>query len=302
MGLPHHSIFGPRSKGPEVRLVQRRLDHLGYASVKATGYFGLVIQRAVKEFQRTHHLRGDGVVGPRTERALRAVRERGTVSSASPALEAAPPRTYRVVGDCSAVSCELDDAGADKSLAPAHRLQAGQVTRTLPPHQTPLRYRVKRGDTMASIARRFHTAWTKLAAVNHLGHPAQLRAGSLITIRAASPRWVHAVWTLSRRVIATALHCRGLPYVGRRESARIRLLGSGPIRAVRKRDSHCPHHLGAISCRPPCAPVPTGAGRLGRLSDLCFWCIACWHLHRCRCSAGTAASLHRVSRSTIRFG
>ena len=94
MGLQHQSIFGPGSKGPEVRLVQRRLDHLGYASVKATGYFGLVIQRAVKEFQRTHHLRGDGVVGPRTERALRAVRERGTVSSASPALEAAPPRTY----------------------------------------------------------------------------------------------------------------------------------------------------------------------------------------------------------------
>ncbi len=103
-----------------------------------------------------------------------------------------------------------------------HQPSAGQIILLVPSHRTKhiisLRYRVKRGDTLVSIARRFHTTWPKLAALNHLGHPDQLRAGSFITIRAASPRWAHTAWRLSHRVIATVLRYRGVPYVWGGES------------------------------------------------------------------------------------
>jgi peptidoglycan hydrolase-like protein with peptidoglycan-binding domain len=52
------------SRGPSVRLLQRRLD------IAADGVFGPGTSRAVKRFQRSHGLPADGIVGPATWRAL----------------------------------------------------------------------------------------------------------------------------------------------------------------------------------------------------------------------------------------
>lgn len=58
------------SKGPRVRWVQRRLRAKGYTSVKVTGYFNKHTRSRVMRFQRKHHLKPDGIVGPKTWRAL----------------------------------------------------------------------------------------------------------------------------------------------------------------------------------------------------------------------------------------
>lgn len=63
------------SKGARVKTLQRRLRALGFKSVRVSGYFNLATRSAVKRFQKKHHLKSDGIVGPATTRALkRAVR------------------------------------------------------------------------------------------------------------------------------------------------------------------------------------------------------------------------------------
>lgn len=52
--------------GPAVRRLQRRLRAHGFASVRVTGFFGIATARAVRRFQRKHHLTIDGVAGPQT--------------------------------------------------------------------------------------------------------------------------------------------------------------------------------------------------------------------------------------------
>lgn len=53
------------SRGRAVRLLQRRLDRLGH-KLPVNGIFDRHVEDTVKEFQRTHHLTVDGIVGPAT--------------------------------------------------------------------------------------------------------------------------------------------------------------------------------------------------------------------------------------------
>ncbi len=50
--------------------IQRALRKAGYYTGSIDGIFGLLTERAVKDFQRDHGLQVDGVVGPITRRAL----------------------------------------------------------------------------------------------------------------------------------------------------------------------------------------------------------------------------------------
>ena len=52
-----------------VRAMQLALARLGYP-LKGTGYFGGATETAVTDFQETHHLEVDGIVGPETARAI----------------------------------------------------------------------------------------------------------------------------------------------------------------------------------------------------------------------------------------
>lgn len=58
------------ASGPKVLALQRRLDELGYWIGTADGNYGMVTQQAVYALQKAAGLGRDGVVGPKTQRAL----------------------------------------------------------------------------------------------------------------------------------------------------------------------------------------------------------------------------------------
>jgi peptidoglycan hydrolase-like protein with peptidoglycan-binding domain len=58
------------AKGDEILALQRRLTELGYWNGRADGKFGSTTQQAVFAVQKTAGLQRDGVVGPKTQKAL----------------------------------------------------------------------------------------------------------------------------------------------------------------------------------------------------------------------------------------
>ena len=71
------------SRGADVRVLQQLLIEQHYG-VGATGVFDRVTLRAVKGFQRSHHLTVDGKVGPQTVRALRGAHAAMYTTPATP--------------------------------------------------------------------------------------------------------------------------------------------------------------------------------------------------------------------------
>ena len=65
------SLTSPQMLGDDVRLLQQRLQALGYDEVgPADGIFGRLTDAAVRHFQRDHQLLADGIVGPVTWAAV----------------------------------------------------------------------------------------------------------------------------------------------------------------------------------------------------------------------------------------
>jgi hypothetical protein len=58
------------SQGPAVQVLQSKLTALGYNTKGIDGNFGPNTENAVRSFQKTHHLKADGVVGSSTKKAL----------------------------------------------------------------------------------------------------------------------------------------------------------------------------------------------------------------------------------------
>lgn len=69
--LAGHSTIDKGDTGPAVRFVQQLLGRFG-SSIEADGVFGPLTENAVERFQRSHGLRGDGVVGDATLKKLLA--------------------------------------------------------------------------------------------------------------------------------------------------------------------------------------------------------------------------------------
>jgi spore germination protein YaaH len=53
--------------GPEVSSLQQKLKQLGYFQAFATGYYGPLTERAVRELQKDYGLLTDGIAGPQTK-------------------------------------------------------------------------------------------------------------------------------------------------------------------------------------------------------------------------------------------
>jgi hypothetical protein len=64
-------VLKPGDTGPQVRLLQRALAHLGFSPGTIDGQYGPSTTAAVTSFQKAHGLTADGVCGPKTIAALK---------------------------------------------------------------------------------------------------------------------------------------------------------------------------------------------------------------------------------------
>ena len=77
----HARASSAATRGPKVLALQRRLSELGYWLGEPDGTFGSLTQQAVYALQKSAGIGRDGVVGPKTKRALeQGVRPRVTLS------------------------------------------------------------------------------------------------------------------------------------------------------------------------------------------------------------------------------
>jgi hypothetical protein len=67
---PLYRLTSPFMSGNTVRAIQRALDNAGCDPGPLDGQFGPQTEAAVIRFQHSHELSTDGIVGPRTARAL----------------------------------------------------------------------------------------------------------------------------------------------------------------------------------------------------------------------------------------
>jgi peptidoglycan hydrolase-like protein with peptidoglycan-binding domain len=58
------------SRGSEVKGIQQSLANLGYLNGKVDGIFGEQTKASVINFQKSNSLDADGIVGPKTRKAL----------------------------------------------------------------------------------------------------------------------------------------------------------------------------------------------------------------------------------------
>jgi hypothetical protein len=67
----------PGDQGAAVKVLQRALAHLGYSPGRIDGQYGPATVDAVKSFQRAGGLTADGILGPKTLRALASALKTG---------------------------------------------------------------------------------------------------------------------------------------------------------------------------------------------------------------------------------
>jgi hypothetical protein len=68
---PPGTTLTPGSNGPQVKRLQRALARLGYSPGSVDGSYGPSTENALKRFQQANGLQTDGVLGPKTLKALK---------------------------------------------------------------------------------------------------------------------------------------------------------------------------------------------------------------------------------------
>ncbi|MCY0878680.1 MAG: LysM peptidoglycan-binding domain-containing protein [Firmicutes bacterium] len=253
--------YAPGASGSAVRLLQTELDELGY-HIPVTGYFGSITEAAVANFESAHRLPVNGVVNATVEAALTSALEETahhTVRAADTAKPSGVVR-YRIQAgetlDSIAAAFHTTVATLVElnHLSTPNLLHVGQwlwvpdgsaASAGATPKPSVTRYRVQPGDTIDSIAAKFHVSWTALITANHLADPNDLKVGEVLVIPGAVPSdkvtaktasanlpMASTRTTLGEAIVATALKYLGVPYVWGAENPAVGFDCSGLVQYV----------------------------------------------------------------------
>ena len=126
--LPTDVVLQEGSSGPNVRILQSKLEQVGYGSYLGAagidGIFGPLTRDAVEQFQTTNNIAIDGIVGPETWTALQVALlddELGVEEQLEPGVGPLPKITGEKI--MNLMFCALDAAIAE--LAQGHVLGVG---------------------------------------------------------------------------------------------------------------------------------------------------------------------------------
>jgi N-acetylmuramoyl-L-alanine amidase len=123
-------VPGHLLRGEDVVALQERLNTLGFAAGRVDGRFGPDTERAVRAFQRSYGLPGDGSVGPETLRAFQDLRR--SVSGGSANVLRERERVRRSGHNLSGRTVVLDPGhGGANAGATAHGLVESELVMDL---------------------------------------------------------------------------------------------------------------------------------------------------------------------------
>ena len=168
--LPSQRTLALGSWGEDVFWLQRKLMDLGFMD-EATGRYGKVTQKAIKELQRAHGLKADGIAGPQTFSLLVETESFSyyTVQKGDSLYSIA--KQYNI---------PMEDLVNLNTLTATH-LQIGQRLK-VPRQPTPVTYIVVSGDNLHTIARTFKVTVGEIVALNSIDNAALIKPGQELII------------------------------------------------------------------------------------------------------------------------
>ncbi|HEY9062086.1 MAG TPA: peptidoglycan-binding domain-containing protein [Pseudobacteroides sp.] len=108
------------SKGTAVTTLQNNLRQAGYFNLKSTGYFGSVTQSSVLKLQKKYGLKADGIVGPKTYKAINDAlsRDGAAMTSSKPTEKVAASATNNLT------VMKTSDFTSDSETKPAPKISS----------------------------------------------------------------------------------------------------------------------------------------------------------------------------------
>ena len=174
-----HRTLQRGMKGKDVRELQENLVMLG-EPIMIDGIFGPSTKRAVVKFQRKAGLPVDGVVGSETWSELKksVSFDEYTVRKGDSLYEIARDFDIpiKVIRNANNLENTVIHPG-DELIIPKTGMGGGLDT----DFYNIISYRIKRGDTLETLAQRYHTTVHRIKAVNNLNSN-RLRAGQKIKV------------------------------------------------------------------------------------------------------------------------
>jgi protein-glutamine gamma-glutamyltransferase len=114
------------SRGDAVRVVQQALSDLGFLHGAADGSFGPVSVAALQAFQKSQNLRADGVLGPKTLKALDTALASAPPSSGGSTSGTTPGGTTPAGGDAASIAASDLDTDAQHGKITGAELWAAE--------------------------------------------------------------------------------------------------------------------------------------------------------------------------------